>query len=145
MAVVIVGIRLRMVGMPLLIRKPPFPSRAAANAYPSTYFYILSCHNYINLILIFDPDSFSQIDYSIRCMFPKWSDWNIQYTTKGLLKHRISQILKVIALAASILGAWYIRHDVRGGLMGLLMLVRGYVKVGVLRLLLQVQSVAQRL
>lgn len=78
-------------------------------------------------------------------MFPKWSDWNIQYTTKGLLKHRISQILKVIAVAASVVGAWYIRHDVRGGLMGILRLVRRYVKVGVLKLLMEVQSVAQRL
>ena len=78
-------------------------------------------------------------------MFPKWGDWNIEYTTKGLLKHRISQLLKVIALAAGIVGAWYIRHDVSGGLMGILRLVRGYVKVGVLRLLIQVQSVAQKL
>ena len=78
-------------------------------------------------------------------MFPKWSDWNIQYTTKGLLKHRISQLLKVVALAAGIVGAWYIRHDVRGGLMGLLRLMRGYVKVGMLRLLIGVQSVAQKL
>ena len=78
-------------------------------------------------------------------MFPKWSDWNIQYTTKGLLKHRISQVLKVIALAASIVGAWYLRHDVRGGLMGLLRLVRGYVKVGMLRLLIEAQKVTQRL
>ncbi len=78
-------------------------------------------------------------------MFPKWSDWNIQYTTKGLLKHRISQVLKVIAVAASIVGAWYIRHDVRGGLMGILRLVRGYVKVGGLMLLMEAQRVVQKL
>ena len=135
MGVVVAGIRLRMAGMLLLIRKPP--SRLTAlKAYLSTY--ALSCNTN-------RPNSFSQIDYSIRCMFPKWSDWNIQYTTKGLLKHRISQVLKVIALAASILGAWYIRHDVSGGLMGILRLVRGYVKVGVLRLLMETQKVAQRL
>ena len=78
-------------------------------------------------------------------MFPKWSDWNIQYTTKGLLKHRISQFLKVIAVAATIVGAWYIRHDVRGGLIGILRLVREYVKVGGLRLLMEAQRVVQKL
>ena len=78
-------------------------------------------------------------------MFPKWSDWNIQYTTKGLLKHRISQVLKVIALAATIVGVWYIRHDISGGLMGFLGLVRGYVKVGMLKLLIEAQKVTQRL
>lgn len=78
-------------------------------------------------------------------MFPKWSDWNIQYTTKGLLKHRTSQILKVVALAASILGAYYLRYDVRGGFMGMLRSVRGYVKVGVLRMLMEGEKVVGRL
>lgn len=78
-------------------------------------------------------------------MFPKYSDWNIQYTRKGLLKRRLSQLLKVILLAASIVGAWYIRHDVRGGLMGLMRAARGWVKVGVLRMLVEGEKVVWRL
>lgn len=49
-------------------------------------------------------------------MFPKWSDWNIQYTTKGLIKQRIKQTLQTLTLLASIVGLYYIRKDVRGGL-----------------------------
>ena len=78
-------------------------------------------------------------------MFPKWSDWNIQYTTKGLLKHRFSQLLKVTVLAASIIGAWHIRHDVRGGLLGMLKLVRERVKVGILKVLMEGEKVVGRL
>ena len=46
-------------------------------------------------------------------MFPKWSDWNIQYTRKGLLKRRISQTLRVLVLAAVIVGAYSVRKDIR--------------------------------
>ena len=72
-------------------------------------------------------------------MFPKWGDWNIQYTTKGLIKHRISQALKVIALAAIIVGAWRIRNDFRGGLVTLLNLGRQSLKFGLLSLMMSVQ------
>lgn len=78
-------------------------------------------------------------------MFPKYSDWNIQYTPKGLLKHRLSQVLKIIVLAAGIVGAWYIRHDVRGGLVGFMRTVRDWVRVGVLRGLREAEGAVGRL
>ena len=68
-------------------------------------------------------------------MFPKWNDWNIQYTTKGLVKQRIKQTLQVVTLLASIVGLYYIRNDVRGGLRALDSSVRQMVKSGLLRLL----------
>lgn len=68
-------------------------------------------------------------------MFPKWSDWNIQYTTKGLVKQRIKQTLQVFTLLASIVGIYYIRNDVRGGLRALDSSMRQMVKSGLLRLL----------
>ncbi|KAI4257145.1 MAG: hypothetical protein LQ352_001785 [Teloschistes flavicans] len=37
---------------------------------------------------------YSQIDFTFRCMFPKWSDWEVQYTRKGLLKRQARQALK---------------------------------------------------
>ena len=77
-------------------------------------------------------------------MFPKWGDWNIQYTTKGLIKHRISQALKVTALAASIIGAWRIRNG-SSGLMTLLNLGRQYSKSGLLSLLMSVQRSVSKL
>jgi hypothetical protein len=78
-------------------------------------------------------------------MFPKWSDWNIEYTRKGLIKHRISQALKALALAASIIGAYYIRNDFWGGLRGFQHVSRRYLKFGLLGLLGYVQRVVGRL
>lgn len=84
--------------------------------------------------------SFTQIDYSIRCMFPKWSDWNIQYTTKGLIKHRVSQTIKAMALIAVIVGAYYIRKDVRGGLYAVQSFIRQNLKTSLLGLLGFIQN-----
>lgn len=68
-------------------------------------------------------------------MFPKWGDWNIEYTRKGLIKQRISQAMQVLTLAASIIGAYYIRNDFWGGLRIIQQVSRQYVKFGLLQLL----------
>lgn len=52
---------------------------------------------------------FSQIDYTLRCMFPKWSDWNVTYTRKGQWKHRARQILGPVMLLAAFVGLYWIR------------------------------------
>ena len=52
--------------------------------------------------------SFSQMDYSLRCMFPKWSDWDIKYTQQGLAKERIRQVLSLTAFTAGIVGLYQI-------------------------------------
>ena len=44
-------------------------------------------------------------------MFPKWSDWDIGYTRKGLIKRRIRQSLTFIAFAVSIVGLYRIRWN----------------------------------
>ncbi|KAL8832198.1 MAG: hypothetical protein Q9191_000414 [Dirinaria sp. TL-2023a] len=51
---------------------------------------------------------FSQIDYSLRCMFPKWSDWDIEYTRQGIVKKRIRRALSFIAFVAGIVGSYQI-------------------------------------
>ena len=68
-------------------------------------------------------------------MFPKWSDWNIQYTTKGLLKQRIKQTLRIVTFLAGIVGLYSVRKDVRGGLRAFDRLVKLQIKFGLLRLL----------
>ena len=68
-------------------------------------------------------------------MFPKWSDWNIQYTTKGLIKLRIKQTLRSLILFASITGLFQIRRDVRGGLGAYGTTVKLVVKSGLLKVL----------
>lgn len=49
-------------------------------------------------------------------MFPKWSDWNLEYTRKGLLKKRAGKALRICALVAVIVGANRLRKD--GGSLG---------------------------
>jgi cation diffusion facilitator CzcD-associated flavoprotein CzcO len=53
----------------------------------------------------------SQIDASIRHMFPVWSHWNAQYTTKGLIKLQLGRILKLVALLSVLMAvAFRVRH-----------------------------------
>lgn len=49
-------------------------------------------------------------------MFPKWSDWNLEYTRKGLLKKRAGKALRICALVSVIVGANRLRKD--GGSLG---------------------------
>jgi hypothetical protein len=45
---------------------------------------------------------YSQIWFWYRCQFPKWRDWNIRYTKKGLVKLILTQGLKAVVLAGLI-------------------------------------------
>ncbi len=86
----------------------------------------------------------SQIDFSIRCMFPKWKDWNLQYTRKGLLKKRAGRALRICALVAVIVGAYNLRKD--GGSLGNLPgLLRQIVRSSLLTVLDLNQAVNQRI
>ena len=49
----------------------------------------------------------SQIDYTLRCMFPRWSDWDVSYTRKGALKASLREILKLFAGLSAIVGVIY--------------------------------------
>lgn len=39
-------------------------------------------------------------------MFPKYSDWNIEYTSKGLLRKRLGWLLKSLAIILLFSGAY---------------------------------------
>ena len=78
-------------------------------------------------------------------MFPRWSDFDIQYTRKGLIKYRISQTLRVVVLIATIVGAYYIRKDVRGGLLAVRTLLRQRVKSTLFSILGVVQKAVSKL
>ncbi|KAI9722351.1 MAG: hypothetical protein M1812_001823 [Candelaria pacifica] len=54
---------------------------------------------------------YSQIDFTLRCMFPKWGDWNIKYTRKGMLKLRLRQILGYFGLIAAMAGLLWARRS----------------------------------
>jgi hypothetical protein len=43
-------------------------------------------------------------------MFPKYRDWTYQYTTKGLLKKRAKEALKITAATLAIVAAYRARQ-----------------------------------
>lgn len=64
-------------------------------------------------------------------MFPKWSDWDLQYTRKGLLKKRARQASGILLLVVVIVAAYVLWQQGSGvffGLQNLNHLLRRYVK-----------------
>ncbi|KAF9640073.1 putative flavin-binding protein [Lasiodiplodia theobromae] len=53
---------------------------------------------------------YTQIWFTLRCMFPKWSDWNITYTKRGLLKLYLQHGLRVLAVFVFLIGGWRARQ-----------------------------------
>lgn len=53
---------------------------------------------------------YSQVDFWRRCTFPKWDDWNIEYTDKGLWSIRRTRALRVLGLGLVVVGAWRARQ-----------------------------------
>ncbi|KAF2661436.1 FAD/NAD(P)-binding domain-containing protein [Lophiostoma macrostomum CBS 122681] len=49
---------------------------------------------------------YSQVDFWRRCRFPRWQDWNITYTKKGLARKRNGRVARIFALAFTIIGAY---------------------------------------
>lgn len=47
----------------------------------------------------------TQIDFTLRCMFPRWDHWDVKYTRKGLVRLRLRRILKVLGLLITVWGA----------------------------------------
>ncbi|KAL8739066.1 MAG: hypothetical protein Q9181_000248 [Wetmoreana brouardii] len=78
---------------------------------------------------------YSQIDFTFRCMFPKWNDWDLQYTRKGLLKKRARQAMSILLLISVIVGAYVLRGEGSGmydSFQGFNHLLRRYLKQGLL-------------
>jgi hypothetical protein len=72
--------------------------------YTRTYSYDLSVDN-TNLA------SYSQIDFYRRCLFPKWADWNIEYTKKGVAQKRKTRAVRLLALVLLAGGAYRLRQS----------------------------------
>ncbi|KAL8771159.1 MAG: hypothetical protein Q9209_003330 [Squamulea sp. 1 TL-2023] len=76
---------------------------------------------------------YSQIDFTLRCMFPKWSDWDLQYTPEGQLKKAARQVLGILLLLVVIVTGYALRQqgsNVFSGFKILNHLLRRYVKQG---------------
>ncbi|KAL8975072.1 MAG: hypothetical protein Q9197_000708 [Variospora fuerteventurae] len=80
---------------------------------------------------------YSQIDFTFRCMFPKWSDWDLQYTRGGLLKMQARRALTVLLLTFVVVGAYALRQKSSGSvpsLQSFRYVVQKYLKQGLLRI-----------
>ena len=60
-------------------------------------------------------------------MFPKWTDWDITYTSKGQLKQTLRQGFKVAAFVAFVVAAYRTRQA-GGSIKGLPGLARDHVR-----------------
>ena len=67
-------------------------------------------------------------------MFPKWQDWDFQYTRKGILKQRMRKVVGYATLAAAIIGAYKIRNDI-GAFSRLPDVLWHYIRYGMLGIL----------
>jgi len=54
---------------------------------------------------------YTQIDFWRRCTFPKWDDWNIAYTSKGVAKMRRTKAFRLLTLALAVVGAYKVRQS----------------------------------
>ncbi|EXJ86083.1 hypothetical protein A1O1_06452 [Capronia coronata CBS 617.96] len=46
----------------------------------------------------------TQVDFTLRCWFPRWSHWSAKYTRKGLLKLRLARSFKLLGLVVAVWG-----------------------------------------
>ena len=80
----------------------------------------------------------TQIDHTIRCMFPVWWHWDGKYTTKGLAKLTLSRIFKLWAAASVVYAVVFAARNgptrSREALVGLVIRARTLLRSGVQRL-----------
>ncbi|ERF71152.1 hypothetical protein EPUS_05981 [Endocarpon pusillum Z07020] len=66
----------------------------------------------------------SQIHFTLRCMFPRYGDWEATYTRKGAVKRRVRTVAKVlgtlVVMGALVYTGTYGVEEVVGGLRGVL-------------------------
>jgi cation diffusion facilitator CzcD-associated flavoprotein CzcO len=76
----------------------------------------------------------TQIDYTLRCMFPRYSHWTATYTWKGLLIKNLRLTLRLFAALSAVFGAYYTvvkgRKASREQIRRFTEVVRGYMRSG---------------
>jgi hypothetical protein len=63
----------------------------------------VSVNTVLAMFKLTSPRRRSQIDFTLRCMFPRYSDWDVSYTRKGLIKYRVLRTLKYLATFSTLL------------------------------------------
>jgi hypothetical protein len=55
-------------------------------------------------------DRYSQMDYALRCMFPVWSHWTVNYTSRGAQRRRRQRALRRLLLVAALAALFWSRR-----------------------------------
>lgn len=74
-------------------------------------YFILFSHPFINHYTYY-LYRYSQLNFTLRCMFPTWRDWDITYTRRGLAISRVKTLTKSLATIAVLL--WVYRLTTNG-------------------------------
>jgi cation diffusion facilitator CzcD-associated flavoprotein CzcO len=69
----------------------------------------------------------TQVHFTLRCMFPRYADWDVQYTSKGLLRKRLRAAVRLVGLMAAVAALVYARSY---GVDGVLSLLRSWLRNG---------------
>jgi hypothetical protein len=85
---------------------------------------------------------YSQVDFWRRCTFPRWGDWNIEYTKKGMARMRVRRLVRTLAVVLAVGGMWRLRRSGLG-VRDVSALVRGVVE-GSVRNLGQVAEMVRK-
>ncbi|TVY25023.1 Baeyer-Villiger monooxygenase [Lachnellula hyalina] len=82
---------------------------------------------------------YSQLNFTLRCMFPTWKDWDITYTRRGLAIKRVKTLTKSLAVIAALLWVYRLQRNGQSVRLVLRGMVRG-VSQGVGRFLLGLEG-----
>ncbi|KAF2030110.1 FAD/NAD(P)-binding domain-containing protein [Setomelanomma holmii] len=85
---------------------------------------------------------YTQIDFWRRCTFPKWSDWNISYTSKGIWNIRRRRAMRILATVLAIVGAYRV-HQSGLGVKDVKALLQNVIR-GSLASLVELRGVVQK-
>jgi len=87
---------------------------------------------------------YTQIYFTLRCMFPKYSDWDVTYTSKGLAKRKVKSILKYLTYILAIGGLYRAKKN-GYKLKDILALIKGYLRAAMMVAAGSLQGVAAKI
>jgi cation diffusion facilitator CzcD-associated flavoprotein CzcO len=106
----------------------------------TVYPYVPTCDR--NAHAETNSSRYTQVDFWRRCTFPKWSDWNIAYTSKGIWNMRRRRATRVLATVLAIVGAYRVRQSGLG-VKDLKAMLQNVVQ-GALASLMELRAVVQK-
>jgi len=88
---------------------------------------------------------YSQVWFTYLCMFPKWSDWNLKYTSKGIRKTRTNALLKFMTCAILITGIIKARKANVTSFVDISQMIKGYLSDALLMTASTLQTICSKI